>query len=88
MKKELIIELFEKFEAACFLIEETGVGVRGSCKPYLVMPSGTYFLKAIEKAKNACEGAGETHSRPFCRRREHGRGYTAAALNAVLTTWH
>ena len=59
MKKELIIELFEKFEAACYLIEETECWSARELQTILGYAKWDNFLKAIEKAKNACEGAGE-----------------------------
>lgn len=59
MKKELILELFEKFEAACYLIEGTECWSARELQSILGYADWRNFLNAIEKAKNACEGAGE-----------------------------
>lgn len=59
MKKELILELFEKFEAACYLIEDTECWSARELQTILNYAKWDNFLNAIEKAKNACEGAGE-----------------------------
>jgi DNA-damage-inducible protein D len=59
MKKELIIELFEKFEAACYLIEDTECWSARDLQAILGYADWRNFLNAIEKAKNACESAGE-----------------------------
>lgn len=59
MKKDLIIELFEKFEAACYLIEDTECWSARELQTILGYAKWDNFLNAIEKAKNACAGAGE-----------------------------
>lgn len=59
MKKELIVELFEKFEAACYLIEDTECWSARELQTILGYAKWDNFLNTIEKAKNACEGAGE-----------------------------
>ena len=59
MKKELIDELFQKFEAACYLIENTECWSARELQTILGYAKWDNFLNAIEKAKNACEGAGE-----------------------------
>lgn len=59
MKKELIIELFEKFEAACYLVEDTECWSARDLQPILGYSKWDNFLNAIEKAKNACDAAGE-----------------------------
>lgn len=59
MKKDLIIELFEKFEAACYLIEETECWSARELQTILGYTEWRNFLNAVEKAKNACESAGE-----------------------------
>lgn len=59
MKKELIVELFEKFEAACYLIEDTECWSARQLQTILGYTKWDNFLNAIEKARNACEGAGE-----------------------------
>ena len=59
MKKDLIIELFEKFEAACYRIEDTECWSARELQIILGYAKWDNFLNTIEKAKNACEGAEE-----------------------------
>ena len=59
MKKELILELFQKFENACYLIEGTECWSARELQTILGYADWRNFLNAIEKAKNACESAGE-----------------------------
>ncbi|GAB4490262.1 MAG: DNA damage-inducible protein D [Saprospiraceae bacterium] len=59
MKKELIDELFQKFEEACYLIKDTECWSARELQTILGYAKWDNFLNAIEKAKNACEGAGE-----------------------------
>ncbi len=59
MKKELIDELFLKFEQACYLIENTECWSARELQTILGYAKWDNFLNAIEKAKNACTGAGE-----------------------------
>jgi DNA-damage-inducible protein D len=59
LKKDLILELFEKFEAACYLFENTECWSARELQIILGYTKWDNFLHAIEKAKNACEGAGE-----------------------------
>ena len=59
MKKELIDELFLKFEQACYLIENTECWSARELQAILGYSKWDNFLNAIEKAKTACEEAGE-----------------------------
>ena len=59
MKKELIDELFQKFEEACYLIEGTECWSARELQIILGYTKWDNFFNTIEKAKNACEGAGE-----------------------------
>ena len=65
MKKELIVELFEKIEAACYLIEDTECWSARELQSILGYAKWDNFLNTIEKAKNACEGAGEKAAHHF-----------------------
>jgi hypothetical protein len=57
MKKELIIELFEKFEAACFLIEETGVlECAGVANHTWLCQVGHTFSKPLKRPKMLVKG--------------------------------
>jgi len=59
MKKELIIELFQKFEEACYLYEGTECWSARELQLILGYAKWDNFLNTIGKAKVACEGAGE-----------------------------
>lgn len=59
MKKELIDELFQKFEAACYRLEDIECWSARDLQVILGYADWRNFLHAIDKAKNACEGAGE-----------------------------
>ncbi|MBK6622729.1 MAG: DNA damage-inducible protein D [Saprospirales bacterium] len=59
MKKELILELFQKFENACYLIEDTECWSARELQTILGYAKWNNFLNAIEKAKTACQSAGE-----------------------------
>jgi DNA-damage-inducible protein D len=59
MKKELINELFQRFEEACYLIEGTECWSARELQTILGYAKWDNFINAIDKAKNACEGAGE-----------------------------
>ena len=59
MKKELIDELFQKFEAACYRLEDIECWSARELQAILGYAKWDNFINAIDKAKNACEGAGE-----------------------------
>lgn len=59
MKKELIHELFRQFEEACYLFEGTECWSARELQIILGYAEWRNFLKAIEKAKDACKGADE-----------------------------
>ncbi len=65
MKKELIVELFEKFERACYLLE--GVECWSARELQIVFNYTEWrnFLKVIAKAKDACLNSGESVSDHF-----------------------
>lgn len=69
MKKELIAELFEKFEEACYDYKGIECWSARELQPILGYLRWENFTNAIEKAKKACANAGEelTH---------HFRGFT------------
>lgn len=54
MKKELIHELFEKFESACYLYEGVECWSARELKDILNYSKWENFSKVIEKAKKAC----------------------------------
>jgi DNA-damage-inducible protein D len=65
MKKELISELFEKFEHACYLLEGVECWSDREMLSILGYSKRDNFLNVIEKAKNACTTAGDKLSDHF-----------------------
>lgn len=57
MKKELIIELFDKFEGACYLFNNLECWSARELQTILGYADWRNFLKVIEKAKASCENA-------------------------------
>ncbi|MFA4838119.1 MAG: DNA damage-inducible protein D [Candidatus Neomarinimicrobiota bacterium] len=58
MKQELIVELFQKFEEACYLYNEIECWSARDLQDILGYAEWRNFLKVVEKAKAACENAG------------------------------
>jgi len=58
MKKELIVELFQKFEEACYLYNGMECWSARDLQEVLGYTEWRNFLKVIEKAKTSCENAG------------------------------
>jgi DNA-damage-inducible protein D len=65
MKKELIAELFEKFEAACYLYKDIECWSARELQMILGYSEWRNFLKVIEKAKEATQNAGEQVTHHF-----------------------
>lgn len=59
MKKELIAELFAKFEAACYLYKSIECWSARDLQAILGYTEWRNFVKVIDKAKQACENVGE-----------------------------
>ncbi len=59
MKKELIADLFGKFESACYLYEGIECWSARELQTIFNYSEWRNFLKVIEKAKMACDAAGE-----------------------------
>lgn len=58
MKQELIVELFQRFEEACYLYNEIECWSARELQGILGYTKWDNFKNAIEKAKAACENAG------------------------------
>ena len=65
MKKELIAELFEKFEKACYVLNNVECWSARELQEILNYSKWDNFLNVIEKAKNACLNAGGNVSDHF-----------------------
>jgi DNA-damage-inducible protein D len=65
MKPELILELFQKFEDACYLYHNLECWSARDLQEVLGYTEWRNFLKVIEKAKAACENAGVPMSDHF-----------------------
>lgn len=60
MKKELIIQLLERFENACYVYNNIECWSARELQEILGYTKWDNFLKVIEKAKDACNNAGGT----------------------------
>ena len=65
MKKELIDELFARFENACYIYEGVECWSARDLQEILGYAQWRNFLNSIDKAKKSCEGAGEKVSDHF-----------------------
>lgn len=65
MKKELIQELFQKFEQACYLYNNVECWSARELQAILGYAKWDNFFKVIEKAKSACESSGVALSNHF-----------------------
>ena len=65
MKKELIQELFEKFENACYIYEGVECWSARELQTIFNYSQWKNFFNVIEKAKTSCEGSGVEVSNHF-----------------------
>lgn len=65
MKKELISELFNKFERACYSLEGLECWSGRDLQEILGYSEWRNFIKIIQKAVKTCENSGENESDHF-----------------------
>jgi DNA-damage-inducible protein D len=65
MKKELISELFQKFENACYVYQNVECWSAREIQEIFNYAEWRNFLKVIDKAKEACNNSGDTVSDHF-----------------------
>jgi DNA-damage-inducible protein D len=65
MKKELIHELFEKFEQACYIYKEVECWSARELQELFNYSEWRNFVKVIDKAKEACKNSGQRESDHF-----------------------
>jgi len=65
MKKELITELFDKFEQACYVFKDIECWSARELQQIFNYTEWRNFLKVIDKAKDACMNSGEALSDHF-----------------------
>jgi DNA-damage-inducible protein D len=65
MKKELIRELFEKFEQACYVVDDVECWSARELQQLFNYSEWRNFAKVVDKAKEACGNAGEKASDHF-----------------------
>ncbi len=90
MKKELIHELFEKFEQACYLIKDVECWSARELQEILGYSKWSNFYNVIQKAKESCKNAGikiEDHFTDIGKMVELGSGSTRTLDDIALTRY-
>ena len=90
MKKELILELFEKFEQACYIYNNVECWSARELQTILGYTKWENFYKVIEKAKMACKASGIEVSNHFPDIRKMvplGSGSEREILDIALTRY-
>lgn len=65
MKQEQIIELFDKFEKACYIFNDLECWSAREIQEILGYSKWDNFLNVVEKAKKSCENSGSSNSDHF-----------------------
>ena len=90
MKKELIADLFGKFESACYIYEGIECWSARELQPILGYSRWENFMNALEKARKACENAGEVvtdHFRDFTKMVQLGSTAKREVEDIALTRY-
>ncbi|WP_300602787.1 DNA damage-inducible protein D [Niabella sp.] len=90
MKKELITELLQKFEAACYEVKGVECWSARELQPILGYSRWENFLNALDKARKSCEAAGEAvtdHFRDVTKMIELAKGAQRPVLDIALTRY-
>ena len=90
MKKEIILELFEKFEQACYIYNEIECWSARDLQDIFGYSRWENFLNAINKAKKSCENANAIifdHFRDITKMVEVGSGAQREVEDIALTRY-
>jgi len=90
MKKEIVTELLEKFEKACYEVERTECWSARELQEILGYSEWRNFQNALGRAKEACEAAGEevkNHFRDVKRHVELANGAFREVEDVALTRY-
>ncbi|WP_008587648.1 BRO family protein [Niabella soli] len=90
MKKELITELLQKFEAACYEVKGVECWSARELQPILGYSRWENFSNALDKARKSCEAAGEAvtdHFRDVTKMIELAKGAQRLVQDIALTRY-
>ena len=90
MKQELIKELFEKFEAGCYVVDDVECWSARELQLLLGYGRWENFDKVIAKARESCKNAGQDpadHLRDVTKMIEAGKGAQKSVQDVALTRY-